>query len=144
MIDSHVEMAATRALQKLLSSRMPNLSTKAVLKKGMDVWVWYNTSAQNDPARWVEEKLIEVGDHIVTCRRSNRGSPMRVAHEDVRVTPRDKFSRDLLRDSLEDVLLKVSSSKSLGTSGIQPSEESIMVLDVFGDEDDDPIDGEIL
>lgn len=69
---------------------------------------------------------------------------MKLAHEDVRVAPRDRFSRELLKDSLEDILLASSSATQDAESEKIADEDVDLMEGVSGTIDDEPIDDEVL
>lgn len=51
LLDVHTKLTASRALQKVLRSRVPTTHARNALPPGTQVWVFYNTSKQNDPTR---------------------------------------------------------------------------------------------
>lgn len=104
MLQAHIHISAARAVQRLLCARSPRNVPSHVVKAGTTVWVYGNTSAQNDPARWVKTKMIEAKEHEVVCRRCSCGAPMHVAYEDIKIAPNDERTHKMLRCSLEDIL----------------------------------------
>lgn len=104
LINAHKEQVATRALQRLLHSRSHDSPTPDMFQPGADVWVFYNTSKQNEKTEWIKAKVVKAERHHLTARRSQRGPPMRVAYEDVRLAPRSTLAQELLSCSVEQEL----------------------------------------
>lgn len=77
---------------------------RSSFKKGERVWVYYNTSAQNDRERWVSARVVEAAPHGLKCRRLNKRPPMTAAHEKFRIAPKGKLASELLDKTLEDEL----------------------------------------
>lgn len=103
---AHKEQVATRTLQRLLHSRAPDTVKKDLFNPGDPVWVFYNTSKQNERVEWIRAKVVSTEDHALVARRSARGPPMIVAYEDVRFAPRGELTTELLACSLEDEMGK--------------------------------------
>lgn len=101
LLNAHKEQVATRALQRLLHSRLPDSPTPEMFAPGDNVWVFYNTSKQNVKPEWVRAKVIQAEQHHLIARRSLRGPPMRVAYEDVRLAPSGQLAQELLSCSVE-------------------------------------------
>lgn len=96
LLDAHVEVAATRAINKLMRSKIKTLPNRSSLPTGTNVWVFYNTSAQNDHAILVEATVVKAHEHFLLCRRAKKGPPMRVAYEDLRIAPKSRLATDHL------------------------------------------------
>lgn len=58
-----------------------------VLKEGMKIWVWNDTSANNIPAEWVLATVIKPLELSVHCRSSAKGPLMNIAYKHVRIAP---------------------------------------------------------
>lgn len=101
LLDAHKEKVATRALQRLLRSRSHESPTPDMLKPNDVVWVFYNTSKQNEKVAWVKAKVVKAEQHHLVARRSQRGPPMRVAYEDVRLAPQGPLAQELMSCSVE-------------------------------------------
>lgn len=114
---THIQVSAARAVQKVMRSKRSRVVRREALKPGTKVWVFYKTSKQNDPVRWVSASVVEEEEHIVRCRRSNRGAPMSVAYEHIRIAPSGVLAQELVECSLEYVL----ESQGDGCDGDQDS-----------------------
>ena len=88
--------------KKVMRSKVSCLQPHTSFKAGMKVWVFYKTSKQNERPRWVEARRVEAKEHVLKCRRRNKGLPMGVAYEHVRIAPQGELIGELLRSSLED------------------------------------------
>lgn len=53
----------------------------------MEVFVFYKSSKQNEELKCIEATVIEVGEHIFKCTRSNRGPPITVSPDYIRIKP---------------------------------------------------------
>lgn len=51
---------------------------------------------------WVKAKLVEAGEHVVTCRRSDKGPPMRIAYEQKRKAPEGQIATELMSRNREE------------------------------------------
>lgn len=89
---------------------------------------FYDTSKQNDPFIWLEAIVERTGQHIVQCRRSARGPPMRVAYEHVRLKSDVELARSLCHNNMEDELATINFSRE----DDRMSDESNMELDEEG------------
>lgn len=65
LLTAHVETKAIRALQRVSRSNARCLVTPDMIKSGQYAWVYYNTSAANQPARWVKARVVEALPHMV-------------------------------------------------------------------------------
>lgn len=139
MIDAHTEVCANRALHRVLKSRSPKLVRSAMLKKGTRIWVFHNTSSQNIPKTWVEATVIDTSPHYVKCRRSQRGRPMTVAYEHVRIAPNNKLARELLENSLEEQIALPDNSANIDNRNNENMLEEIFGSDCDDEEEIDPI-----
>ena len=104
LLEAHREQVAIRALQRIAHSRAPAMPHSEIFSPGTPVWVFYRTTKQNEKDGWVEATIVEATEYFVLARRSQRGPPMRVAYEDLRLAPRNKLTKELLSCSLEDEL----------------------------------------
>ena len=104
LLEAHKQTVASRAIQKVLRSRRNTLIPPGMLEPGNEIWVYFDTSAANDPARWLKAKVVEVTDNVVKCRRNNKGIPMNVAFEHIRIPPSGELARELQTGILEDML----------------------------------------
>lgn len=104
--------------------------------------MYYNTSKQNDPARWIEARVLSTGDHMFKCKRTQKGPPMTVAYDHVRLAPESELARELMLESLEDMLsqnnetcLTVQSWDNNGTCQI----DKLMGVDDENDPIEEPL-----
>ena len=104
LLQAHKEQAATRALQKLLHAKNPSVLQSDILKPGDPIWVYYETSSKAKKKEWVKASVVQAERHRVLARRSEKGPPMRVAYEDVRIAPNSKLTQDLMSQTLEEEL----------------------------------------
>lgn len=104
ILNAYKRTSANRAIHRLLKSHDNHLIHPSSLPPGTKIWVYYNTSAQNDPTRWVRATVAEALPHFVKCRRSKKGPPMTVAYEDIRLVPDDQLAEELQTHVLEDIL----------------------------------------
>lgn len=51
LLKAHVEMEATRAIEKFMRSRIPNVPDSRLLRPGTEVFIFYDTSIQNGPKK---------------------------------------------------------------------------------------------
>lgn len=61
-----------------------------------------NTNSNAKKKEWVVAKLTEAEPYRILLRRSDRGIPMRVAYEDVRIAPKGELTQELLARTLEE------------------------------------------
>lgn len=101
LLDAHKQQVATRALQRVLRSRAYNSPPPEMFNANDDVWVFYRTSKQNENVEWVQAKVVSAEQHYLLARRSERGPPMRVAYEDVRLAPQGALAQQLMSCSME-------------------------------------------
>lgn len=103
LLIAYKQTSASRAVNKLLRSHQHLPLTRQCLPAGTDVWIYYNTSKQNERTRWVKGKVVETHQHYVTCRRSMKGQPMKVAYEDIRLAPKGELAAELQAPLVEDI-----------------------------------------
>lgn len=108
MIQAHVENMANRAIQTILRSRLHETTRPSQLPAGTPVWVYFKTSKQNEPVRWIKATVADAGPHVVQCRRSIKGPPLTVSYEDIRIAPRGALTDELLSQSLEEAMADTS------------------------------------
>lgn len=71
MLEAHIQVSATRAVQKALRSNRSKVVQQNALKPGTKVWIFYNSSKQNERVRWIPARVVSAEKHIVMCRRSD-------------------------------------------------------------------------
>lgn len=94
LLEAHKQTAASRAVNKVLRSHLYSCLTSNSLPAGTEVWIFYNTSKQNERTSWVKGTVIEANPHFVECSRHRKGQPMKVAYEDLRLVPRGKLAEE--------------------------------------------------
>lgn len=107
VMKAHVEISANRALQKVLKSRVPRVVPPSMLHTGREIWVFYKSSQQNIPVGWVSATVVEPRPHYVLCRRSDKGRPMKVAYEHIRIKPSGDLADELMRHNLDAELCNI-------------------------------------
>lgn len=70
-----------------MESHTPHLIARTQLAPGASVLVYYKSSKQNYPNEWVDSNVMSAEEHMVTCKRSERGAAMFVAYEYIRLMP---------------------------------------------------------
>lgn len=65
--------------------------------------------------RWIVAKVVEAGRHIAKCKRFEKGNPMKVAYEDIRLRPKGEPADELIRTESDDV--SIDASYDDGTTG---------------------------
>lgn len=135
LMQSHIELTSRRALHKILAARSPRTLPKELLTPGRPVWVFYKTSQQNIPIRWIAATVQEAREHYVLCRRSDKGPPMKIAYEHIRLQPRDDLTRELCEYSLEDELSSIRFDDDFDDTEevVDPDNSDERILkDIFG------------
>lgn len=80
LLEAHIEMVATRVIQKEIKSRNNNVIPRNTFTEGDRGWIFYKTSKQNERTRWVEARVINAEEHGLKYRRAAKGPPMMVAY----------------------------------------------------------------
>lgn len=123
MVEAHVENTANRAIHKILRSRGPSNIKESHLGQGTPVWVFYKSSKQNEPIRWLSATVVKAGPHVVKCRRARKGPPLMVAYEDLRLAPKGNLAKNLLENSLEDMLAERGNTDEMSVHSGESTEE---------------------
>lgn len=100
LLEAHIQTEATRTIHKVMTSRIPSYVEKDALKPDDHIFIYYKSSKQNEADEWITERVRKAEEHIVYCRRSERGPPMAVGYDDIRLIPRGELAKDLMRDSI--------------------------------------------
>lgn len=100
-LDAHVERKSLRELERMIRGKSTKGIDKTLLTKGK-VLIYHKRYKQNVPNEWVEAKIEDVNDHIVTCRRRQKGPSMTVAHKDVRMIHRGPRTREIMMKQLSE------------------------------------------
>lgn len=135
MLDAHIELTATRALQRLLRNRAPSRLPPSALTQGQWVYVFYKTSKQNVRVEWVEAQVVRPLQHYVECRRSGRGPLMRVAYEHLRIKPQSALAQDMAKKSLEDELADIRFMDKMEEGDEASKSDDEIMRQIFGDEE---------
>lgn len=125
ILEAHIKVMASRAVQKSLFCKSPNTTPQDAYKKGLRIFVYYNTTKQNDLERWIKARLLSTGTHMLKCRCTAKGPPMTVAYDHVRIAPNSELARELMFDSLEDILSR--NNKTFSTAKFPDDEDSCQV-----------------
>lgn len=96
MLEAHIEREAMRAFERIKHSNVSSPVCKEEVSLGMVILVFYKSSKQNDPDECIKATFQRADDHYVLCRRSQKGSPMSVAYEDVRMLPSGELKDELM------------------------------------------------
>lgn len=102
LLSAHVKLTATRALNKLLRSKLSKTVSRSLLKPGTKVYMFHRSSRHDEPVRWEDASVIKAEDHIVHCRRQSTGRESLVSYEDIRLKPEGELAQDLLLCSMND------------------------------------------
>lgn len=107
IMDAHKEQVAIRALQRAINTRAPRTIPKSILTAGTSIWVYYDTSAQNEKPKWIPAVVSGAEEHRVECLRKdvNTRRSMHVAYEDIRLAPEGELTKAMMADTLEDTLI---------------------------------------
>lgn len=117
LLNAHVELAAPRAIHKTIKFCPGHSISPATLHKGMRAW-------QNDRKEWVEERVISADDYIVKCKCSAKGPPMSVVYENIRIAPKSEFVKELMRESVEEIMNDNNTTQEEMTSTVPVSKSS--------------------
>lgn len=104
IVQAHVSMEATRAPEKTMRSRK-NKNAICMLIKGSDILFYYKSPKMNEGIEWIKAIVEEAKQHMVICRGSEYGPPMKVAYEDVRLMPQGELSTQLEMMSNEETVV---------------------------------------
>lgn len=141
LLDAHIEMMAARAIHKVLKARASNSLPRHALHKGMRIWVFYDTSKQNERKRWIEARVISADDHLVKCRRFKKGPPLNVAYKHIRIASKTEFDKELMESSFEKILEDPSGNVINMETQIAKSKASDTVIDdLLGEADESEVD----
>lgn len=68
---------------------------------GTKIWVYYNTSKQNERPRWFLATVKKAENHITHCCRSEKRPPLTVAYKHICLAPKLELTEELMSHSLE-------------------------------------------
>lgn len=102
LLHAHVERESTRALERIMRAKDARTLDQAQLPTGTDVFVYHHSSKHCEPNEWVPATVVNAEKHIVVCKRRNRGHPMKVSYNDVRIMPRGQLTEELMQQDLAD------------------------------------------
>lgn len=97
LLQSHIERESVRALERILRSKAADTIDPLLLPTGTKVLIYHKSSKNNEPNEWVPARVVEAGEHIITCRRSDKGPPMNISHNDIRLMPEGELTDSLMR-----------------------------------------------
>lgn len=102
LLDAHVERESIRALERIMKSKSPETIDHGQLTPGTKIATFHKSSKQNEPNQWISAVVVKADEHVITCRRRNKGPPMTVSHNDVRLMPSGDLTEELMRYENED------------------------------------------
>lgn len=102
ILEAHIERESVRALERIMRSKSPDVIDPAQITPGTRVMVFHNSTKHTEPNEWVPAVVVSADEHIVTCRRSQRGPPMNVSHNDLRIMPSGELTDQLMRYECSD------------------------------------------
>lgn len=107
----------------------------------MHIWVFYDTSKQNEGKRCIEARFISADDHLVRCRQSEKGPPINVAYEYIRIAPKTEFVKELMESSFEDISGDPSGNvRSNDTELARIAATDAVLNDIPGEADESDVD----
>lgn len=124
LLEAHREQVSIRAIHRILKARVPHTIPTRVLKPGTKVWVYFNTSKQNEATRWLAATVVEAQKDFVLCRRSKHGRPMSIAYEDLRLAPTGPLTKELLACTLEEELSSTNDEEDDESLNSTPEEDA--------------------
>lgn len=101
LLEAYKDQAATRALQRLLSSRAPSTIPPSSLPPGTRVFFFFKSSKQCDPIEWRPATVISAEPHLVRVKAPS-GRTSSVAYEYIRLRPKTDLASQLMEGSVED------------------------------------------
>lgn len=104
LIEAYKQTSAARALNKVLRAHNFSTLSENSIDANTDVWIFYKSSKQNEKNEWVKGKVISASKHFAMCKRSEKGVPMKVAYEDLRIVPKGDLAQELQSSVLEDYI----------------------------------------
>lgn len=102
LLDAHIDRESTRAMERVMKANAPNTINPERLPKGTHVFVYYKSSKQNERNEWIPATVINAGDHIVECRRKEKGPPMTIGYNDIRLRPTGELTNELMKYEMDD------------------------------------------
>lgn len=103
-LEAHIQMTASRAIHKAAKSRMPKNFARSMIKEGDKIYVFYKPTNKSLKTEWITATVFNPKEHFVECKRSQKGRPMRVAYEQVRIVPSNEIAKEILESFLEDYI----------------------------------------
>lgn len=131
LLNARVEETLSRAILNSLRGKPGELIQSSALYKEMCIWVYYGTSKQNDPQRWIEARVIAANTHFVKFRRAQKESPTTFVHEHVRVVPGTKFVKTVTDISFKEIK-EDKNSNTQATLHKQNHDPSINIFNILG------------
>lgn len=95
LLSAYKQQAATRALQRLLSSRAPSTIPPSMLKEGTPILYFYKSSKQSEPVEWRSGTVVSAEPHLVRIKNA-LGRSSSIAYEDLHLRPESNLARDLM------------------------------------------------
>lgn len=135
MLNTHIQMSACRAIQKAAKSRVPNTTAQYMIKKSDAVFAFYKSTNKSVDVEWITATVVEPKECFVECRSSQKGRPMRVAYEHIRLVPSNEIAKEITQNLLEDYMAETD-PKDIKTIEQMTDDDRYLYEDVFGTDSD--------
>lgn len=143
MLDAHIQMSACRAIQRAATSRTPNNVPHLMIKPGDTIYVFYKSTNKSVNVEWITATVMEAKEHFVECRRSQKGRPMRVAYEHVRLMPSGDLAKEITEGSLEEFISETDTSTIKTIDDMTSHRNEDIYADIFGSDNESDEDDEL-
>lgn len=104
LLEAHIERESIRALERIMKSKSSDDTPNTQLTPGTKVMVFHKSTKHSEPNMWIPATVLRAEEHIVTCRRSKKGPPMNISHNDLRIMPSGDLTEQLMRYECSDDL----------------------------------------
>lgn len=82
-----------------------------MIKQGDTIYAFYKSTNKSFNVEWISATVITAKEHFVECRRSEKGRPMRVAYEHIRLVPSNYLEREIVEPYFEDDISEMKARK---------------------------------
>lgn len=103
LLEAYRDQCATRALQRLLSSRVSSTVPPSALREGRKILNFYKSSKQNEAIEWKQGEVVSAHDNFVRIRTS-AGRLFTIAYEDRSLRLSSQLTLHLMDGIVEDVI----------------------------------------
>lgn len=79
------------------------------------MWIYYNSSKQNELVRLVREVIDSTGEHVERCRRSKKGPLRTVIYERIKLALVGDLAKELVEGTVESVMIEGDASRTVRT-----------------------------